>query len=193
MEYVDLHAGVRISGRDRKGLERLARYIARPPLSVKRLSELSDGRVALALKRPWDDGTTAILFRPLELLERLAALIPHPHCNLVVYHGVLAGRHRWRSLVVPPREEEPEEEPASEPARRPRRSGWIPWSVLLLRTFGVLSLKCPWCPATLAVRAIVRSWETSKKLLAVLGRPWQPDLLVPRPALVRWGEDADFW
>jgi len=125
-------------------------------------------------------------------LERLAALVPHPHCNLVVYHGVLAPRHRWRSHVVPPREEESGEEVA-EPARRPRRSVWIPWSVLIFRTFGVSPLSCPWCQTTMGVRAIVRSWETSKKLLAVLGRPWQPDLLVPRPAPARWEEDTDFW
>ena len=78
--------------------------MARPPLSLKRLRELPDGRLALALKKPWDDGTSHIVFRPLELLERLAALVPHPGCNLVVYHGVLAPRHRWRAQVVPPRD-----------------------------------------------------------------------------------------
>ena len=163
--------------------------MARPPLSLKRLRELPDGRLALALKKPWDDGTSHIVFRPLELLERLAALVPHPGCNLVVYHGVLAPRHRWRSQVVPPREEEA----AAEGSAPRRRCGWIRWEELIKRTFGVDPLRCPWCDTLMGVRAIVRTWEVSKKLLAVLGRPWQPDQLVPRPAVVSWEEDGDFW
>ncbi len=57
VEGFNLHAHTRIAGNDREGLERLVRYIARPPLSEERLSELSDGRVAVRLKRPWRDGS----------------------------------------------------------------------------------------------------------------------------------------
>ena len=122
-EYFDLHANVRISAQDRPALERICRYIARPPLSQKRLRELPDGRIALALKCAWgcaaaciakQHGTTAIVLTPLQLLERLAAIVPHPRHNLVVYHGVLAARHRWRSLVVP------------SPVTSGRRCKWIP-------------------------------------------------------------------
>jgi hypothetical protein len=45
--------------------------------------------VALTLKRPWDDGTTAFTFEPVDLVQRLAALIPPPSAHQVVYHGVL--------------------------------------------------------------------------------------------------------
>ena len=38
---------------------------------------------------------------PLELLARLAALVPPPRYPLVRYHGVLAPRSSWRSAVVP--------------------------------------------------------------------------------------------
>jgi hypothetical protein len=53
----------------------------------------------------WTDGTTHLIFEPVELLERLAALIPRPRINLVLYHGVLAPRAAWRARVVPPRVE----------------------------------------------------------------------------------------
>jgi hypothetical protein len=36
----------------------------------------------------------------LELLEKLAALIPRPRINLVLYHGVLAPHSDWRARVV---------------------------------------------------------------------------------------------
>jgi hypothetical protein len=46
------------------------------------------------------DGTTAILFEPSEFLERLAALVPRPEKNLLIYRGLLAPNHKLRSLVV---------------------------------------------------------------------------------------------
>ena len=42
--------------------------------------------------RPWADGTTHLLFDPVELLERLAALTPRPRINLILNYGVLAPR-----------------------------------------------------------------------------------------------------
>jgi hypothetical protein len=42
----------------------------------------AEGDILLALRHPWSDGTTHLLFGPLELLERLAVLIPRPRVNL---------------------------------------------------------------------------------------------------------------
>ena len=36
----------------------------------------SDGRIALELNTAWHDGTRELVFEPLELLERLAAMTP---------------------------------------------------------------------------------------------------------------------
>ena len=51
-------------------------------------------------QRPWSDGTTAFVFTPEEFVGRLAALVPPPQSNLVVYRGVLAARSRFRARVV---------------------------------------------------------------------------------------------
>ena len=72
----------------------------RPAVSQDRLQLLNDGRVLLALKAAWADGTRHLLFEPLELLEKLAALTPRPRINLVLYHDVLAPNARWRARVV---------------------------------------------------------------------------------------------
>jgi hypothetical protein len=40
------------------------------------------------------------VFEPLEFLERLAAMTPRPETNLLICHGVLAPRARWRGRVV---------------------------------------------------------------------------------------------
>jgi hypothetical protein len=48
-------------------------------------------------RRPWSDGSTALLLDPVKLLERLAALLPPPRRPLLAYHGLpraLARGHR---------------------------------------------------------------------------------------------------
>jgi len=49
----------------------------------------------------WSDGTTALVVSPLELVERLVALIPPARANQVLYRGVLAANAAWRKEVIP--------------------------------------------------------------------------------------------
>ncbi len=98
---MSLHAEVAVPARDRRRLERLCHYVARPPLASDRLEERPDGRLALRLKTRWRDGTTHILMEPHELLERLVPLIPPPRAHQVRYHGVLAPCASARDRVVP--------------------------------------------------------------------------------------------
>jgi hypothetical protein len=96
----DLHAGRTVRADDRAGLERLAHYLLRPPLAQERIELLADGRVGVTLAHPWADGTRALVFTPVEFLEKLAVLIPKPRVNLLVYHGVLAARARHRAVAL---------------------------------------------------------------------------------------------
>jgi len=68
-----LHAATRIDADDRDALERLIRYMSRPPLSQGRLMLREDGKVLWNLRRPWRDGTRAFVFDPLTFIGRLAA------------------------------------------------------------------------------------------------------------------------
>ena len=54
---------------DRDGLERLWRYVNRPPLAYGRLQQLDEDRLSFNLKTPWDDGTYRIVVSPHELIE----------------------------------------------------------------------------------------------------------------------------
>ncbi len=96
-----LHASVAVPANDRRRLERLCRYAGRPPVATGRLSEMADGRLLYELRHHWKDGTTHVAFEPLELIDRLAALIPPPRFHTVRYHGVLASRSKHRSEVAP--------------------------------------------------------------------------------------------
>ena len=67
-------------------LERLCRYMTRPPVADKRLSFAPDGNIRYALKNPYRDGTTHVILEPMDFIARLAALVPRPRVNLVRYH-----------------------------------------------------------------------------------------------------------
>ena len=80
---VNVHAAVAVDGRDRRQLERLCRYLARPPLSQERLQLYHDGRVRYSFKKAWKDGTHAVLLEPLDFISRLCALIPPPRFHML--------------------------------------------------------------------------------------------------------------
>lgn len=101
-------AGVVVRAGDRERVEHLCRNLLRPPLANDRLEPLHGGDVRLKLETRWTDETTHLRLSPMELLERLAALIPRPNTNLILYHGVLAASAKWRPRIVP-RSESPAE------------------------------------------------------------------------------------
>jgi hypothetical protein len=71
----------------------------RPAIANERLTLNRVGDVVLQLKSP----TTHVLMSPLELMQRLAALVPCPRLHLVRFHGVLAPNSKLRSAIIPAR------------------------------------------------------------------------------------------
>jgi hypothetical protein len=100
LEGFDLQAAVAVPAGDRCRLEHLVRYVLRPPIAQERLELAPDGAVVLRLRRPWSDGTRAIRFEPTEFLEKLAAMVPKPRMNLLLYHGVFAPHAHARADAV---------------------------------------------------------------------------------------------
>ena len=89
-----LHAGLDNQTGQRAKLERLCRYVSRPPLAVERLALTASGHVRYLLKTPYRNGTTHIVVEPQDLMARLAALVPPPRMHLTRYHGVFAPHRR---------------------------------------------------------------------------------------------------
>jgi hypothetical protein len=102
---INVYAKQLVDGRDRPQLERLCRYITRPPIAQDRLELREDGRYQVTLKSVWKDGTRALLFEPHDLIARLVAAIPPPRWHTVRYFGVLSSHSSLRREVVPRREE----------------------------------------------------------------------------------------
>ena len=63
-------------------LEMLIRYAARLQSQTERLTALPDGRLFYRLKRPWRDGTSAVVFERQDFMSKLAVLVPTPRAHL---------------------------------------------------------------------------------------------------------------
>jgi hypothetical protein len=93
----DVHAGVTIRAGDRAGLSHLCRYAARAPLALERLSLLEDGRVAYRLRKPRRNSATHLVMTPIELLAKIASLVPPPKRPLLRLSGVLGSGSPWKA------------------------------------------------------------------------------------------------
>jgi Putative transposase len=175
LDGFDLHANVWVSAHDRAGLERLARYILRPPFAQERLRLRNDGRVALELKTAWHDGTRELIFEPLEFLERLAAMTPRPETNLLICHGVLAPRALWRERVVAYGRVAAEPAASTAPLApgpdgtgvKPTPRAWT-WAALMHRAFAIDVLACVHCGGRLRLIATLHDPAVIRRILAHL-------------------------
>ena len=194
----DLHAGVVVPPRDRARLERLCRYALRPPIAQERLHLTPEGQVILDLRHRWADGTTYLVFEPLELLERLASLTPRPRINLLLYYGVLGARSAWRSRIAATDRASSERPPAitGDPVLptatdRPK-TNWL-WAELMQRSFGFDVLRCPRCGDRLELIALIEDPSVIRRILTHLGLPTEvPTARPARPPPPPIG-GADTW
>jgi hypothetical protein len=190
-----LHANVCIPAKARHQLENLCRYVARPAVATERLSKLADGRILYRLRHQWRDGTSHVIFDPLDLMGKFAALVPPPRFNLVRYHGVLAPAARWRSLVVPAVSADESifsicpdcalkkggrnakgKNGQNSNIGHPRNYSW---SELMKRVFGLDVLKCDRCGGRMRILCAINPPEAIRKILDCLGLPSRPPPISP--------------
>ncbi len=166
-----LHAGIDIEPHQRAKLERLCRYVSRPPVAEDRLALTASGQVRYTLKTPYRDGTTHIVLEPLDFIARLAALVPPPRMHLTRYHGVFAPHSRLRAAITPahrgkgggkPQTQEGADKPAT-----PRHVA-MNWAQRLKRVFGIDIEACARCGGKLKVIASIEEPAVVAKILAHL-------------------------
>ena len=124
IEMAFINIAVSCQPYQRGRLEHLWRYVTRSAVCLDRLTIRANDKIQYELKNPFRNGTTHILFSPLDFLSKLAALVPRPHHNLVRYHGLLArGCHqpnsKMRQLIVPKR---------NRPIENSEKREWLTWN-----------------------------------------------------------------
>ena len=83
--------------------ERIARLLEREGYLDRDSEEgslLPDGRLSYELKTPYKNGTTHVIFEPLDFIARIAALVPKPRFHLTRFHGVFAPNSKHRTTVT---------------------------------------------------------------------------------------------
>ena len=95
-----LDAAVRIEVADRAGRERLLRYCARPPFALDHLHQHDAEHLVYDIPKPRPDGPRALVLTPLELLDKIAALVPPPRVHRHRYYGVLAPNAPVRAALT---------------------------------------------------------------------------------------------
>jgi Putative transposase len=187
-----LHAGVATRKGDREKLEHVCRYIARPAVAEARLSINEQGDVVYKFKKPWSDGTTAIKMTQLEMMERLAALVPRPRVHLTRFHGVLGPHYKYRKLIVPKKKVEltlaagdtsaTAASDAMHPAdsdKQPASAKRIAWAQLLKRVFNIDVTVCSHCKGKMKIIAAIEDPKVIKKILNHMGLPSTAPRLAP--------------
>ena len=167
----------------RDQLERLLRYTARGAVALERLDVNADGDLLYTFTHPWSDGTTGIKLSPLELLEKLAALVPLPRLHQVRYGGCLAPHSNLRAAIIPTlRQQE-----ADEPEGSTVSPNWT-WARLLKRVFAIDMARCPVChQGTLRIIAAITEGNVIKKILRHLKLAVDPPSIAPaRQAAFVW-------
>jgi len=197
---------VKIHKNDRKGLERLLRYCARPVFASERLKKLSDDRLIYKPNRQWKTTTgqnrQAICLSPLEFIDKIALLIPPPRKHRHRYFGVLAPNSPYREQVtahaaleleagcVPVAENSQDlrtENKNVEVTRTSSSSHYL-WAMLIARIYETLPLICPQCGGQMKIIAFIREKPTIKQILSHIGEPTEPPTLSPARAPPLWEE-----
>jgi hypothetical protein len=188
-----LDASVRIDGHDRAGRERLLRYCARPPFALERLEQLGHDQLVYHFPKPQPDGSTQLRLTPLELLERLAALIPPPRLHRHRYHGVLAPNSPQRAQLIawarPPSPPLPATHPAPPSQRSPAH---YLWALLLARIYAIFPLRCTLCGGEMRIIAFITSAPALPSILSHLGEPTSPPQVAPARDPPLWDQAAQF-
>ncbi len=177
-----VHNAVRLDGEDLRGTLQLARYAARAPVALARITyDATKQQVLLASDK--SEGPTAgtHAFAPLDFLAQLLTHIPRQGEHLGRYYGAYASRTRgtWRRQGIGPgverqRGEGDQEDgsggPAPDPHGGPDNHSHAPppdplspsraalrkrWAELLRRIYEVDPLSCPRCGGEMRIIAFL--------------------------------------
>jgi hypothetical protein len=166
-----VHTSVTVPPGDDAGLERLARYLLRPPVSLERLHVDEQAHTIAYARRPGHGAGLRSSSAPLdpgEFLARILMHIPEPRLHVIRYYGayssVVRARRRCAQAAAgaassPGGPAGPE--PPDDPDLRALRHRW---AELIRRIYQVDPLVCPRCGGPMRIIAFI----TQPKVIATI-------------------------
>jgi hypothetical protein len=165
------YTSVTVPPNDREGLERLARYLLRPPVGLEQLPVDEHARAiayAARAKPGLQAHAAAAPVDPNEFLARVVMHIPDPRRHVIRHYGgyssVVRARQRPKAAATTPAPAMAsvapvDQAPANPEARVLRRQ----WAELLRRSYEVDPLVCPRCGAWMRIVAFITEPERSRR------------------------------
>ncbi len=130
-----------------------------------------NGQVRYELKTPWRNGTTHVIFEPLDFISRLVALIPKPRVNLTRVHGVFAPNSHYRAMVTPAKRGRGKKTKATNDKQdqtTAERHAAMTWAQRLKRVFNIDIETCAECGGDVKIIASIEDPAVIQKILAHL-------------------------
>ena len=107
---------------------------------------------------PYRDGTTHVIFEPLDFIARQAALVPKPRVNRTRFHGVFAPNSKHRAKVTPAKRgrggQRATTADSQEPTPAERRAS-MTWAQRLKRVFSIDIETCLACDGAVQIIACI--------------------------------------
>ena len=212
-------AGVRIEATNRAGLERLLRYCARPLFAMDRLKQRGADLVYRCGKvhtEPMqsDKYSGELVLTPLELINRIAQLVPPPRTHRHRYYGVLAPNSPLRSAVTALAQTRqvvttpavgspvapdvnagadaltPGTAPEPPAKTKPRPPAHYLWAALIACIYEVFPLICPMCAGQMRIIAFITFSADIHKILDHIGVEPEAPHITPARGPPLW-DDCD--
>jgi hypothetical protein len=163
-----VHNAVTVAPGDREGIERLARYLLRSPVSLERLRFDEEARSASYRPKDIRAGRGEETFEGTELLARLLQHVPEARLHQVRYYGYYSNVARAKreakregAQTRPSTEETAAADLGATERRRLRRS----WAQLIRRVYEVDPLTCTECGGEMRILAFLLDPAAVRQIL----------------------------
>jgi hypothetical protein len=168
-----VHTTVTVPSDDRDGLERLARYLLRAPVSLERLRVDEDAQaIAYTGRRRagHEPQMTSAPLDPHDFLARVLMHIPEPRRHVIRYYGayssvVRARRARQAAATVGAGAAAAPASVGQETASLEWRAARRRWALLIRRIYEVDPLVCPRCGGPMRIIAFITEPKVIGKIL----------------------------
>jgi len=178
---------VKIYKDDREGLRRLVRYMARPAVSVERVSyDARQGRVTVRSAKKFNGQRPVVeTYDALTFVSLLALQVPPTGTHLVRYYGWYSVRSRAQRRPKDAAQlAKPQCNEASPLGASERRRAW---ARLIRQVFEVDPLTCPGCRGRMRVVSFVTRAQPKvlEKILDHVGEPSRPERCTGPPKWIQ--------
>lgn len=180
----NVYGGKTIRPSDQEGIERLAQYIVRAPISQERMLYISafestDGVARIIYDAK--DGSASKTFLALDWVAQLITHIPNKGEQLVRYYGYYSNKSRGLRKKT----DTDEQVPALVESEISKKEFRKNWARLIQKVYYVDPLLCPRCQGSMRIISFIESPETIKKILVHLDL-WETQNHDPPPDKVKY-------